>query len=176
MEIFNYNDESNNFWQQIDRLEKLIRAAEVKAGILFSFHSFIIGLLINRLEFFSILFKGNEILIIFGICWILLVLISIYYCFNCFVPRMELKYDDNVFFYKDAVEAFGTMENYKEKLIHVCTTDEDLYVQLSEQIHAESKIVAMKFLSIKRALKFFAFSLIFVVLILVFSAIYIGIG
>lgn len=169
MEMF--NQDSNNFWQQIDRLEKLIRAAEVKAGILFSFHSFIIGLFINRLEFFSAFFTGNVLLLIFAICWILLVLISIYFCFNCFMPKMELKYDDNVFFYKDAIDRFGNLEEFKAKITQVCTTDEDLYAQLSEQIHAESKIVDKKFLSIKKAIKFFAFSLIFVVFILVYAAI-----
>tara|TARA_R110001583_G_scaffold1775_5_gene13623 strand:+ start:4851 stop:5366 length:516 start_codon:yes stop_codon:yes gene_type:complete len=169
MEIF--NQDSSNFWQQIDRLEKLIRAAEVKAGILFSFHSFIIGLFINRLEFFSSFFTGNILLLIFAICWILLVLISIYFCFNCFMPKLELKYDDNVFFYKDAIDKFGNLDEFKEKITQVCTTDEDLYEQLSEQIHAECKIVDKKFLSIKKAIKFFAFSLIFVVLILAYTAI-----
>jgi len=168
MEMF--NQDSNNFWQQIDRLGKLIRAAEVKAGILFSFHSFIIGLFINRLEFFSAFFTGNMLLLIFAICWILLVLISIYFCFNCFMPKMELKYDDNVFFYKDAIDRFGNLDEFKAKITQVCTTDEELYAQLSEQIHAESKIVDKKFLSIKKAIKFFAFSLIFVVFILVYSA------
>ncbi len=29
----------NNYWEQLERLEKLIRASELKAGIIFSFHS-----------------------------------------------------------------------------------------------------------------------------------------
>ena len=40
----------NNYWEQLERLEKLIRASELKAGIIFSFHSLILGLFIDRIE------------------------------------------------------------------------------------------------------------------------------
>jgi hypothetical protein len=159
---------TDNFWNQLERLETQIKGAEVKAGILFSFHSFIIGLFINKMELFSEIFKENVPLIILAICWIVLVVISVYYCFSCFVPRMELKYDDNVFFYKDAVKAYGNLENFKETIIEVCTNEEELHNQLSEQVHVESKIVNKKFESVKKSIKFFGFSLIFLVLMLVF--------
>ena len=34
----------NNFWEQLERLEKLIRASEMKAGLILSFQSIILGL------------------------------------------------------------------------------------------------------------------------------------
>jgi len=52
-----FNQESDNFWNQINRLENLIRAVEVKAGILFSIHSFIIGAFINKLEIFNVFYQ-----------------------------------------------------------------------------------------------------------------------
>ncbi len=81
---------------------------------------------------------------------------------------MELKYDDNVFFYKDAIKAYGNLENYKKKMLEICNNEEDLHNQLSEQIHVESKIVNTKFESVKKSITYFGISLIFVVLILVY--------
>jgi hypothetical protein len=80
---------------------------------------------------------------------------------------MELKYDDNVFFFIDAVRAFGTSEEYTKKLMEICGSEEELYSQLSQQIHAESKIIEEKFGSVKKSLKSFAISFIFVILTLV---------
>jgi len=164
-----FNQESDNFWNQINRLENLIRAVEVKAGILFSIHSFILGAFINKLEIFNAFYQGNMILIFIVICWILLVLFSVYYCLNCFLPKMELKYDDNVFFYKDAIDRFGSVENFTKKITHVCTNNQVLYKQLGAQIHAESKIVNRKFLSFNTAFRYFSFSLIFAIIILVYK-------
>jgi len=164
-----FNQESDNFWNQINRLENLIRAVEVKAGILFSIHSFIIGAFINKLEIFNVFYQGNIILIFIVICWMLLVLFSVYYCLNCFLPRMELKYDDNVFFYKDAINRFETVKSFSKEITHVCTNNEVLYQQLSEQIHAESKIVNKKFLSFNSAFRYFSFSLIFAIIFLIYK-------
>ena len=40
----------NNYWEQLERLEKLIRASELKAGVIFSFHSLVLGLFFDRFE------------------------------------------------------------------------------------------------------------------------------
>ena len=49
----------NNYWEQLERLEKLIRAAELKAGIIFSFHSLILGLFIDRLDLLQPVISSN---------------------------------------------------------------------------------------------------------------------
>lgn len=33
-----HNQDPNNYWEQLERLEKLIRASELKVGVLFLFH------------------------------------------------------------------------------------------------------------------------------------------
>ena len=158
--------DSNNYWEQLERLEKLIRASELKAGIIFSFHSLIIGLFVDKLEQFRPVFESNVIFVIVGFLWIICVLISIYYCFKCFKPQMELKYDKNVFFFKDAVYSFGNAKEYAKKLMEVCGSEEEIYEQLSEQIHVESKIIDQKFICVHRSIKFFGLSFIFVLLLL----------
>ena len=160
--------DSNNYWEQLERLEKLIRASELKAGIIFSFHSLILGLFVDRLSYLQEIFKENIVYIILACLWIVSVLISIYFCFKCFKPRIESKYDKNVFFFKDAVYAFGNIEAYTKKLMAVCENEEEFFKQLSQQIHVESKIIDRKFDSVQKSIKFFGISFIIVIVILVF--------
>lgn len=162
------HQDPNNYWEQLERLEKLIRASELKAGVLFSFHSLILGLFAERLDVFEPVFQSSGWFTAFASLWLLCVLTSIYYCFKCFMPRMELKYDDNVFFFRDAVKAFGNSEEYTKRLIEICGSEEELYLQLAEQIHAESKIIAEKFGSVQMSLRYFALSFIFAILSLIF--------
>lgn len=158
----------NNFWEQLERLEKLIKSSELKAGVIFSFHSLVLGLFVERLESFQILFRESVIFIFLGSLWILCVMISIYFCFRCFMPRLETKYDKNVFFFKDTVHAFGNIQDYSKKVIDVCKDEEELFRHLSEQIHVESKIIDKKFDSVHKSIKFFALSFVFIVLTLIF--------
>ncbi len=92
------------------------------------------------------------------------VLVSVYYCFKCFKPQIEVKYDSNVFFFRDAIFAFGNVEEYTKRLMEICSSEEDMFIQLSHQIHIESKIIDQKFKSVHEAIKFFALSLVFVIL------------
>jgi len=158
------SQDPNNYWEQLERLEKLIRASELKAGVIFSFHSLILGLFADKIEYFQEIFKYNMVLVALVILWIVCVLISIYFCFKCFMPRLETKIDKNVFFFRDAVAAFGNVEEFTKKLMEVCTNEEELFTQLSHQIHIESKIIDEKFKSVHQAIKFFGLSLIFVAL------------
>ena len=61
------------------------------------------------------------------------------------MPRIESKYKKNVFFFKDAVYRFGTLEEYSKKLMEICAKEEELFEQLSNQIHVESQIIDKKF-------------------------------
>jgi len=157
----------NNYWEQLERLEKLIRASELKAGIIFSFHSLIIGLFIDRIEQFQPVIESSKVFVVIAFLWMACVLVSIFYCFKCFKPQIELKYDKNVFFFRDAVYGFGDVKAYTKKLMEVCDSEE-IYKQLSQQIHIESKIIDQKFISVHKSIKFFGLSFIFVIIALAF--------
>lgn len=154
----------NNYWEQLERLEKLIRASELKAGIIFSFHSLILGLFIDRLDQLQPIFTANVVMIVLSVLWMLSILVSIFYCFKVFKPQIEVKYKKNVFFFRDAVFAFGTVDEYTKKLMEICSSEEEMFVHLSHQIHIESKIIDQKFKSVHEAIKYFGWSLIFVLL------------
>lgn len=161
------NQDPNNYWEQLERLEKLIRASELKAGVIFSFHSLILGLIADRLQTFKHYFEENVILLILASIWIIFVLISIFYCFKCFQPQMELKYKKNVFFFKDAVKKFENSEEYTKELMRICSSQDEMYELLSEQIHAESNIIDVKFRHVHNSIKFFGLSFLMLLIILV---------
>ena len=79
---------------------------------------------------------------------------------------MELEYNDNVFFFKDAVEKFGSKKEYAKKLVKVCADEDELVHMLAEQIHAESNIIDKKFYNVKMAIQFFKVSFGFLVIAL----------
>ncbi|MDT0551967.1 Pycsar system effector family protein [Urechidicola vernalis] len=158
----------NNYWEQLERLEKLIRASEFKAGVIFSFHSLILGLFVDKLLFLQEAFKGSFLFIVLVCLWICSVLISIYFCFRCFMPRIEMNYKDNVFFFKDAVYAFGNKEAYSKRLLEICNSQEDFFEQLSYQIHAESKIIDKKFDCVQKSIRFFAVSFLIIFALLIY--------
>ncbi|MCF6224659.1 MAG: DUF5706 domain-containing protein [Flavobacteriaceae bacterium] len=161
----------NNYWEQLERLEKLIRASELKAGIIFSLHSLVLGLFADRIEYFHELFNTSIAFTILIAIWILLALISIFYAFKCFMPRMELKFKKNVFFFRDASQSFGNIEEFSKKLIKICMNEKELVLQLSHQIFIESKIIDNKFKSVQNSIKYFALSFIFIILIIGFLVI-----
>lgn len=157
----------NNYWEQLERLEKLIRASELKAGIIFSFHSLIIGLFIDRIEQFQPVIQSSKVFVVISFLWMACVLVSIYYCFKCFKPQIELKYEKNVFFFRDATYAFGDVKEYSKRLMEICNSEE-IYEQLSQQIHIESKIIDAKFACVHKSIKFFGLSFVFVLVALGF--------
>ncbi|OMP30754.1 MULTISPECIES: Pycsar system effector family protein [Mangrovimonas] len=158
----------NNYWEQLERLEKLIRASELKAGVVFSFHSLILGIFVDRIKTLSYLFEEGIIPKIGIICWMFFVLLSVFYCFKCFKPQIERGYEKNVFFFSDAVYKFGSIEEYTQYLIEICGSQQKLYEQLGQQIHAESKIIDGKFKCVHSSIKYFAISFVFAVLVIIY--------
>ena len=157
----------NNYWEQLERLEKLIRASELKAGVIFSFHGLILGVFFDRLEELQPLFHEGALFIVLATFWMISSLISIYFCFKCFKPQITKKYEKNVLFFRDAVYSFGSIEKYTKRLIEIFGEEEDFYSQLGQQIYIESMIIYKKFQHVENAIKYFALSFIFIIIIVV---------
>ncbi|MBT8264950.1 MAG: hypothetical protein KJO41_05750 [Bacteroidia bacterium] len=161
-----------NYWEQIERLERLIRASELKAGLIFSFHGLILGFFIDRIEAFEDIFSNCWPFTFFVVIWIIFVLTSIYFAVKCFIPRIESKHSNNVFFFGDIVNEFGDMTNYSKELMDVCSDESRLYKQLGEQIYVESGIINHKFKSVKNSLKYLVISLVAMIPVIIFGAIH----
>lgn len=156
--------DTNNYWEQLERLEKLIRASELKAGILFSFHSLVLGLFVDRMQNFEHMFKDSIPFLVLAILWAVAVIVSIYYCFRCFQPSLQLKYKTNVFFFRDVAKEYDSVKSYVKEITRICQNNEEVVKRLSEQIHAESVIIEEKFFNVKRAIQYFLLSFIFILL------------
>lgn len=158
--------EPENYWSQIERLERLIRASELKAGIIFSFHSLVLGVFFDRLDELSVTFHNSTLFSLLVAVWLIIVIISIFYALQCFLPRMELRFEKNVFFFKDAIHQFGSVKEYSKKFMDTVADREELFDKLGQQIYIECKIVDMKFTSVKNSMKYLGISFIFVLLII----------
>jgi len=158
--------DSNNYWEQLERMEKLIRAAEVKAGVIFSFHSLILGLFVDRMDYLQSIFAQSTAFFVLATIWMIFVVLSIYYCFKCFKPQIETKYDTNVFFFQDAVRSFDSVEDYSKTLMEICEDNDKLCEQLSHQIHVESKIIDEKFKAVHNSIKYFGLSFVFILMLI----------
>ncbi len=161
------NQDPNNYWEQLERLEKLFRASEIKAGVLFSFHSLIIGIIVERIHIYKPILNDSNLLITLGLIWILIVFISLYYCFKSFRPKIEARFKKNLFFFRDAANKFGNMDEYVDKLIQICGSEEQLYQQLGEQIFVESKIIDSKFKSVQNSIIYFGLSFVLLIAIII---------
>ena len=158
--------DSNNYWEQLERMEKLIRAAEVKAGVVFSFHSLILGLFVDRMDYFQGLFEKSIAFFILAGIWLIFVIISIYYCFKCFKPQIETKYDKNVFFFQDAVRSFGSVKEYTKSLMDIFYGLIKIDGSTFQQSHVESKIIDEKFKSVHSSIKYFGLSFVFILMLI----------
>ena len=156
-----------NYWEQIEQLDRLIRAAELKAGLIFSFHSLFIGIVIDKVDNVagfmgeSLFYKGAVIV------WFLLVVISLYFALSCFRPKMEVNYDKNAFFFMDANRAFGDIKSFRRAFREINQNPSELYGQLAEQIYIHSKIIDHKFSTVQKSIKFLFMSFMWL-LVLVF--------
>ncbi len=159
-----------NYWEQLERIERLNKASELKAGVIFSFHSLILGFLVDHMDILTGLFSEYVLFTSIFAIWLLLVLVSIYFCFRCFTPRLELKFKKSIFFFRDAARSFGDVSEFCETYIRICSNEEELYSQLSQQIYIESMVVNKKFVSVQRSLRFFALSFAAIMILIIFWA------
>jgi hypothetical protein len=77
------------------------------------------------------------------------------------MPRIEGKYDKNVFFFGDVISKFGTIKEFSKTFYKLSLNEEELFDQLGQQIFIISKIAALKFKFVNRALRFLAIGLLF---------------
>lgn len=162
-----------NYWEHLERLEKLVRASELKSGVIFSFHSLIVGLIADRIEMLKPIILDSLGLKILGSVWIVSVVVSVYYCFKCVIPRLGTKKDANVFYFRDASLRFVNAEKFAEEYYDVCDDEEKFSSELGEQIYNESRIITRKFDCVRWSIWFFAGSMGILILMLFYWLIHI---
>jgi hypothetical protein len=159
------DDLIDHYWGSINYGTNLIKASEIKAGLILSFYGIILNLLYQNIHFIEI--SNTNKIVIYGllILWFGCTVISIYFSIRCFIPRIEAKHDKNIFFFKDIISKFGTINEFSKTFYEVSSDEDQLFMQLGQQIFVISKIATVKFKDVNRSLRFLAVG-IFLLLIM----------
>lgn len=158
----------DHYWGSINYVFGLIKASEIKAGLILSFYGILLNLIYQSLGMVLAPTPGKIILYILLGLWFCCIVISIYFSIRCFIPRIEAKYDKNLFFFKDVISKFGSIKEFSKTFYKVSLDEKELFDQLGQQIFVISKIAAIKFKSVQRSLQFLAFGLLVLLLIIIY--------
>ncbi|WP_241240836.1 Pycsar system effector family protein [Maribacter sp. MJ134] len=161
----------DHYWGSINYVLGLIRASEVKAGLILTFYGILLNFIFQQIE--VVLTGGpKEILLyILLILWFLSTVISIYFSIRCFMPRLEGNYEKNVFYFGDVITKFGSIKEFSKIFYTTSLKEEELFDQLGQQIYIISKIATAKFKYVNRSLQFLASGLIVFLILVVYYAV-----
>ncbi len=154
------DDLIDHYWGTISYLTSLIKASELKAGLILSFYGILLNFIYQGTENFSKDLTNDTFLYILMGSWILCTSASIFYCVRCFIPKIEDKFSRNMFFFKDIISKFGDIKEFSKTFFTMSKDEDMLFEQLGEQIYIISKISDWKFKNVKRAISLLAIGLI----------------
>lgn len=149
----------DHYWGSINYVFNLIKASEIKAGLILSFYGILLNIIYSNIV--TVLEKDDNPWILYAliISWVICTIVSIYYSIRCFIPKIEDKYDRNIFFFGDIISKFGTIREFSQTFYNISLTEEELFDHLGQQIFINSKISAYKFKCVNYAIRFLALGL-----------------
>jgi len=150
----------DHYWGSINYISSLIKASELKAGLILSFYGILLNFVFKSVDTITNVTSNDFWLYTLIGAWFFCTAVSIFYCVRCFIPKIEGNYDKNMFFFGDITTKFGTIKEFSKTFYNASVDEERLFGQLGEQIFIISKIAAWKFRNVKRAIKFLAVGLI----------------
>ena len=111
------DDLIDHYWGTISYLTSLIKASELKAGLILSFYGILLNFIYQGTENFSNDLTNDTILYILIGSWILCTSASIFYCVRCFIPKIEDKFSKNMFFFKDIISQSGDIKEFSKTFL-----------------------------------------------------------
>lgn len=150
----------DHYWGTIGYLTSLIKASELKAGLILSFYGILLNFIYQGTTTFSDQLNNNTLLYILIGAWAICTIVSIFFCVRCFIPRIEGKFSKNMFFFKDIISKFGDVKEFSKTFLTMSKDEDALFGQLGEQIFVISKIADWKFKNVQRAIRLLAIGLI----------------
>jgi len=162
------DDLIDHYWGSINYVSDLIKASEIKAGLILTFYGVLLNFIYSNSE--TVIEKiGNEIgFYIISTLWFFCIAVSVYHSVRCFMPRIEDKYDKNVFFFGDVITKFGDIKHFSKTFFKISLDEAELFDQLGQQIYINSKIAGMKFQNINKSLRYLAISLILMTVLVIY--------
>ncbi|WP_236641998.1 Pycsar system effector family protein [Dokdonia sinensis] len=150
----------DHYWGSINYVFGLIKASEIKAGLILSFYGILLNLVYQNVGMIFLEGISSIVLYLVMVAWLLCTIASMYFSIRCFMPRIEKKYDKNIFFFGDIISKFGNINEFSKKFYAVSLEEEKLFFQLGQQIFIISKIAAYKFRNVNRSLRLLALGLL----------------
>ena len=158
----------DHYWGSMNYVFGLIKASEIKAGLILSFYGILLNFIFQNMALaLARLSADLPIYVLFGF-WFLCTVGSIYSSIRCFMPRIEASYDKNVFFFRDVVSKFGTIKEFSSTFYKISLDEVALFDQMGQQIFIISKIAALKFKHVNRSLKLLALGLLFLLIMVLY--------
>ena len=155
----------DHYWGSINYIAALIRASEIKAGLILSFYGILFNIIYQNLGF--VLELGSKYVFLYVLLglYFMFTTASIYFSIRCFMPRIEGKYEKNMFFFGDVISKFGDIKEFSKTFYKVSLDEVELFDQLGQQIYINSKITALKFKNVNRSIFLLAIGLILLFII-----------
>jgi hypothetical protein len=160
------DDLIDHYWGSISYVSSLIKASEIKAGLILSFYGILLNFSYQYIEMILESAPTRILLYVLLSAWFLCTMLSIYYSVRCFMPRIEANYEKNIFFFGDVISKFGTIKEFSKTFFNISVDETQIFDQLGQQIYIISKIAAIKFKYVNKSLRFLAIGL-FLLLVLV---------
>ncbi|MGB3590140.1 MAG: Pycsar system effector family protein [Nonlabens sp.] len=154
------SDLAFHYWNSVSYLVRLIKAAELKAGLILSFYGILMNFVYQNAERTTDALGDYYLYYVLASIWIGLTGTSIYYSVRSFIPRIEANYDPNMFFFGDIISKYGSINEFSEMFYLKSLDEKDRYEQLGQQVFINAKITAVKMGSVNKSLKFLAYSLV----------------
>lgn len=155
-----------HYWKSLGNLIALIKSSELKAGLILSFFGIIFSFVYQNVERVKVSLAEFNILYALLLFWLISTLISIYHSVNTFIPRIEKKYDANLFFFEDIITKFGDVHEFSNTLLKETMDKSKIYEQLGQQIFINAKITSVKFKNVNLSIRYMVISLLFLLLII----------
>lgn len=168
-EVPKANDLAFHYWHTLKHLTTLIKASELKAGLILSFYGILMNFVYKKIDTTMEYISYDILMYALLIAWFITTVLSIYHGVRSFIPRIESKYDTNVFFFGDVVSKFGSIYEFSQEFYETSLDIEKRYEQLGQQIYIHSKIAGAKFKNVNKSLRYLAYGLILLFIIIVTS-------
>jgi hypothetical protein len=154
------DDLIDHYWGSINYVTGLIKASELKAGLILSFYGILLNFIIPSTGALLTDTSVTTALYLLMGSWVFVTAVSVFFCVRCFIPKIEGKFNPNVFFFGDVISKFGDVGQFSKTFYEVSIHETQLFGQLGEQIFIISKIASWKFRNVRLAIRFLALGLL----------------
>ena len=165
------DDLVDHYWGSINYVFDLIKSSEIKAGLILSFYGILLNFSYQKIAYLLVTYPNNLIIYTILGLWFCCTVASIHFSIRCFIPRIEAKFDKNIFFFGDIITKFGNINEFSKTFYKISIDEKQVFDQLGQQIFIISKIATIKFKNVKLSLRFLAIGMFLLLILMIYSLI-----